>query len=270
MVSHFITFASRGYEVYARRLTDSARLCGFDTAQCFGPGDLAGTNFALRNSEVLSARRGGGYWLWKPYVIREFLNELRAGEVLLYSDAGRSSYYQFSHFPTHLLAHATLSEQGFLAGVAIPHLGPIGQWTKMDCLQVMEADFPSFYEKPIVQTTWSVWTKTDSAMAFLDIWLEYCEDPRCLTDAPNVLGRKNLPNFVDHRHDQSVCSILAHKLSAPFLDCSRTTVQRAIELRPQSEVAHLFYKRAENLNDLLGGATPIILVREYLRLRGLR
>lgn len=265
-----MTYASNGFEQNADRLADSAHSCGFDTVHCLGPEDISRTNFAWRNRDILSAKRGGGYWLWKPYILREFVNRLDVGEILLYSDAGRSTYYQFSRFPTHLLERASQSEQGFLAGVAIPHLGPIGKWTKRDCLQIMEADTPKLYNKPVVQATWSVWTKSKSALDFLDKWLSYCEDPRCLTDTPNTLGKNNLPRFVDHRHDQSVCSILAHKLSAPFLNFSGSFVQSLLELRPNSELGNTFYKRAQNANDLLEIAMPTILVREYLRLRSLR
>jgi len=270
MTTHFVTFASNGFEGNANRLLESADRCGFGAVHRVGLDDIADTDFARRNRDILSAQRGGGYWLWKPYILREFVGRLRDGEILLYSDAGRSTYYEFSRFPAHLLERAAQSEQGFLAGVTIPHLGPIGKWTKRDCLQIMEADNPNFYNKPVVQATWSVWTKSKSALNFLDNWLGYCEDPRCLTDAPNVLGKNNLPYFVDHRHDQSICSILAHKLSAPFLDFSGSRVQGALELRPDSELGNTFYKRAQNSNDMLGKAGPSILLREYLRLRSLR
>eukprot|EP00966_Prymnesium_polylepis_P200544 4646765-Prymnesium_polylepis.1 len=42
--------------------------------------------------ELISAlereARGGGYWLWKPLVVREALHALADGEALLYCDAG--------------------------------------------------------------------------------------------------------------------------------------------------------------------------------------
>lgn len=270
MTAHFLTFASNGFERTAAQLADSARNCGFDAVSRLGPDAIAGTDFAQRNRATLSANRGGGYWLWKPFIIRQFVDQLGSGDILLYSDAGRNTYYQFSQFPTSLLEAAGRSDRGFLAGVAIPHLGPIGKWTKRDCLQIMEADSPNIYNKAIVQTTWSVWTRTNPALDFLDKWLSYCEDSRCLTDSPNVFETGNLPNFVDHRHDQSICSILVHKLSAPFIDFSGSNVQRILELRPNSELSHMLYKRAQNVSNLLETAAPAILAREYLRLRSLR
>jgi hypothetical protein len=43
---------------------------------------------------------------------------------------------------------------------------------------------------------------------FVEMWLDACTDARVLTDAPNTCGQPNLPGFVEHRHDQSVLSVL--------------------------------------------------------------
>jgi hypothetical protein len=36
-----------------------------------------------------------------------------------------------------------------------------------------------------------------------------CEDVRMVSDLPNTQGLPNLPSFSDHRHDQSLLTILA-------------------------------------------------------------
>lgn len=270
MKTRLITYSTGKFEQNALALCDSAKSCGFDSVECLNPGVFANTTFAARNKAILSASRGAGYWLWKPYIIKQQVDHLSKGDVLLYSDAGRTGYYQFTTLPIRLLELVASSEMGFLTGVAIPHLGPIARWTKRDCLRIMEADVPAMHEKPIVQTTWSVWTNTHAARDFLDAWLHYCEIKSCLTDAPNELALDNLPQFVSHRHDQSICSILAHKKSAPFLDFSTSVTHSLLALRPNSELGNTFYKRAQNANDLLSGASPAILLREYFRLRKFR
>jgi hypothetical protein len=40
-------------------------------------------------------------------------------------------------------------------------------------------------------------------------WLAYACEDELITDSPNRLGLPNLPGFVDHRHDQSILSLLA-------------------------------------------------------------
>jgi hypothetical protein len=48
-------------------------------------------------------------------------------------------------------------------------------------------------------------------MLFVTEWLTYAQDSRAITDDANVLGLPNYPEFHDHRHDQSILSLLAKK-----------------------------------------------------------
>jgi hypothetical protein len=46
---------------------------------------------------------------------------------------------------------------------------------------------------------------------FVANWLTYASDERAITDLPNQLGKPNYPAFQEHRHDQSVLSLLGKK-----------------------------------------------------------
>lgn len=48
-------------------------------------------------------------------------------------------------------------------------------------------------------------------MTFVGEWLTYSQDSRAITDDKNVLGSANYKGFHDHRHDQSILSLLAKK-----------------------------------------------------------
>jgi hypothetical protein len=53
---------------------------------------------------------------------------------------------------------------------------------------------------------------TDSGMHFVrNPWEWIMSDPRILTDLPNTQGKPNYPEFLDHRHDQSVMSLMCIK-----------------------------------------------------------
>jgi hypothetical protein len=49
------------------------------------------------------------------------------------------------------------------------------------------------------------------SIEFLEATREAIRDPAVLTDAPNVCGLPNLEGFVEHRHDQSVLTIMAQR-----------------------------------------------------------
>lgn len=266
MKLNLLTYATSNFAAQAQSLVESAMAAGFDSATVCGPQDIAETAFYTRNAVVLSALRGAGFWLWKPHLLLERVRRLAADECILYSDAGRTAYYAFTARPRRLIARMAAGGQGFLLGCPVAHMGPIRVWTKRDCLEIMGAAEGPVRDAPLLMT-WSLWTNTPQAIAFLESWLAYASDPRCLTDWPNVLGKPDLPDFREHRFDQSIMSILAYQKAAPRVDFSRSLVQRLIEMRPGSELANTFYKRPQNAEDLLSGYGPAVLVREYLRLR---
>lgn len=267
MKLHFVTYANGDFVPRARVLVMSAMAAGFTHGTVFGPNNLTGTDFARRNRDILCQPRGAGYWLWKPFIIRQVLEKCKPDDIVFYCDAGRLDYYRFTHFPKHLVARLRANSAGFLLGPAVGHLGLIGDWTKRDCLLLMNADDQATRSKPLLMT-WSLWTPSTMAFRFLDRWQNYAEDERCLTDMPNTLGQEDHPGFREHRHDQSILSILAHQCGAPYLDFSSTLVDRIIRLRPRSTIGNFFYKRPENADDLLRLDNPFILIREFLRLSG--
>ena len=229
---------------------------------------ISNPDFYVEHARILKQKRGSGYWLWKPYLIEKCLKEAAKDEVVFYCDSGRIDYYKFTKKPIRLVDRVLSSDKGFLLGPALLHFGGIRIWAKRDCLTIVDADRDDILNKPLLMT-WSIWRPTDEAFAFLTKWLEACCDPRCLTDIPNTLGMPNYPGFIDHRHDQAVMSILAHKENAEYLDFSKTTVQRLLNLRPNSLLAHYLYKRPENAELLLEGVGIMFLLSQHRELKKL-
>lgn len=265
---NLISYATGAFVANCKALCANALSVGFDSAQIFGFDDIKGTKFYSDNAAILDQPRGAGYWLWKPFLIREALKRAGPQDIIFYCDAGRSPYYQFTRRPLQLERAVRATRQGFLLGPAVPHLGALGLWAKRDCLVLLGCDTAEMRSKPAIMT-WSLWTQTDDAFRFLDEWLQHCQDPRCLTDMPSSLGFPEHLEYRTHKHDQAIMSLLAHKHGARYLDFSSTKVQAAIDWRPNSLLAHQFYKRPENADGLLGGDNVLMLVREYLRLRRL-
>jgi hypothetical protein len=53
--------------------------------------------------------------------------------------------------------------------------------------------------------------KSCMSLQFVMEWLAYASDQRLITDMRNTLGKQNLPGFREHRHDQSILSLLSKK-----------------------------------------------------------
>jgi hypothetical protein len=84
-------------------------------------------------------------------------------------------------------------------------------WTKRDCFVLMDCDSKEYWNSPQVQAGINIWKNTPRVRSFLEEWLEYCKDPRIITDQPNTCGEDNLTEYQDHRHDQSILTNLLIK-----------------------------------------------------------
>lgn len=85
---HLITYAAGArYQGSAQRLVDTAiQVGGFDDARTVGT-EALDARFQAKNAHILTQPRGGGYWLWKPYIIFHALAAMRDGDVLVYCDS---------------------------------------------------------------------------------------------------------------------------------------------------------------------------------------
>lgn len=162
--------------------------------------------FIESNAYIFSQARGAGYWLWKPYLILKTLSALQEGDWLMYTDSGM-------HFVRNPWAwiHENMA---CIEPKGIATFGTCGKnknFCKRDAFVLMEMDQPNCIEAE--QRTASIFLckKCDHSIDFVARWLQKCCDPRILTDLPNTQGLPNYPEFRDHRHDQSIMSLMCHQ-----------------------------------------------------------
>ena len=89
----FITFGGPKHNYYnaAKRLVLQARsLDLFDQARIYKDEYLKKqTEFWSKHSEFIEQnKRGYGFWIWKPYVIKKTMETMKEGDVLMYLDCG--------------------------------------------------------------------------------------------------------------------------------------------------------------------------------------
>lgn len=84
-------------------------------------------------------------------------------------------------------------------------------WTKKDAFILMNCTTPDCYKGTQRLASWILLRKSLTSLRFVSEYLTYSQDPRILTDGPSVFG-ENDKDFHDHRHDQSVLSLLSKKM----------------------------------------------------------
>ena len=202
MKKYHINYAAGRYLKAQEYCSNSAKNFGFDEVFSFGPKDLD-REFVQKNIGILQQQRGAGYWIWKPYFILKTLEKMNEGDLLAYSDSG--SYYQSSPQPLIDLLHR--EEKGVLSFELKGLLEK--EYTKRDAFVLMGLDDPKYSESSQREATYIWLIKNEFTMSLIREYLEYAQDERIITDLPSQ--SPNHAEFKDHRHDQSIWSLLCKK-----------------------------------------------------------
>lgn len=209
MKTWLVCYADAAFETGRERLAASARAHGVDICRAWTRADLERTPFYRQHRELLALRRGGGYWLWKPYIIGRALQEADEGDVLIYADAGVEIVDDVAPLVAWCREREMLLFAGHYDDVGAPGRNTCGKWTKRDAFAFMECDEPRFHEGQMLDACALVVMRTRRTLAFVREWELLCTQPALLTDAPNRGELPNLDAFIEHRHDQSILSLLA-------------------------------------------------------------
>lgn len=161
--------------------------------------------FIEQNKEIMSSKRGVGYWLWKPYFIKRILNTLSENDILFYADSGSV----FIRRMEPIFQAVTSDPRGIIAfRLAGRHIEK--EYTKRDLLKYMDMTAPEYSNTPQRMASFMCFRGTDEAKRIVSHYLETATNPHFVTDTPNKDGWQE-PNFKGHRHDQSIWSLLTKK-----------------------------------------------------------
>lgn len=184
---------------------------GFDEVREFNY-NLIDDDFKKENHHILSMNRGAGYWIWKPYIILKMLNTVKNDDIIFYCDSG--SFF-VDNLDDYLFQKCLDDENGLILfnGNHVNY-----KYTKRDCFFYMGCDEKKYVDGKHLTASFQLVRKTDFTINFYNDHLKFAKDHRILTDSPNECGLDNYSGFLDHRHDQSILSILAIKYGVNLME----------------------------------------------------
>ena len=210
MKTVLVNYASPEFEPYRTINRITGLRAGFDECLSFGPADID-DDFASENDAILSQPRGAGYWLWKPYFVSRVLSEVDYGDYVFYCDSA-------VHFVGSVAPLLELARHHALSMVLFGEGFRESQYTKRDAFVLMECDSPEFSSTPQRFASYFLLEKTEATIEMVSAYLRFARDSRILTDQENEMGYPDHPDFVDHRHDQSILSLLSKKLGIDVVE----------------------------------------------------
>ena len=166
--------------------------------------------FKLKNQNILNLARGGGYWLWKPYIINNIMHKINDGDIVFYLD---SKFYFIEPF-TKLLYKLRLNDIIVWKNKPNEQIWNMKHWCKMDVILKYNIYDKVFHEN--AEDCWGgaiIIRKTNKTCLYIKEWLNMCTYEN-ITDVPSVSINSN--EFREHRHDQSLLSIIIHKYNIPL------------------------------------------------------
>lgn len=201
----FISYGDDKFKKSRVRIIKEAKATGiFDFMKCYSRDDL-GSEFTERNNRLLSQSRGGGYWCWKPYIILKTLETVSENSWVLYADAGctliQDRKIQVIERILEMNKHGKE-----ISAYQMPHIEK--DWTKKDMFMFfgVEGNDEIINTGQYVGSVFMVKNTPFTRSLF-----EKCVDiisnnNQLIDDSPSI--QSNYAGFREHRHDQSLLSIL--------------------------------------------------------------
>ncbi len=177
----------------------------FDTIQIVDEKELLNDpEFQKHIPFILQNRRGFGYWIWKAYLIHKKLCEIDEGDIVFYSDVCTSIRVEGKERFLEYIEHVKKHPQGNLF---FSYSNIISDWCKMDTIKCLNAE-DVMYQKEVVAGILFTTANQQNKDFFLACYNVVCHY-HLVDDSPSI--EPNVPSFKEHRHDQSIFSILSRK-----------------------------------------------------------
>lgn len=176
-------------------------------------------DYLQAHNKILNGLRGAGYWLWKPYLIGKALKTIPENDILIYLDAGTLVMKPVTDLISQMNEHDILISE-------LHNNFKVIKYTKKSVLESMNVG-TELLNKPQHQANIILIRNNKSSRKFIKSWLEWSEKPEIIMDEPK--DKSPYPEFIDHRHDQAILSILIHQ-----------NMNAKIKILPISEIEEYF------------------------------
>ena len=154
-------------------------------------------DFVEKNKKIFEAKRGSGYWLWKPYLTLKTLEQMPENSIMIYFDSGIKIINPLDHF---------INELGDNDMMLVDNFGLLNkEYIKRDLFRIMNMDNEVARNAQQLNGAMFVVRNTTRSREFVRKWLDIAQIDGAITNDPSI---DEYPEFIEHRHDQSILSLL--------------------------------------------------------------
>jgi hypothetical protein len=146
-------------------------------------------------------------WAFKPIAIFDVLQKVKSDDVVMWVD----SNHTFSENPDFIIDYAI--KNGIFCHDHMNVYYPNMDFTHRDTFVNMNCDEERYWKSCHLQVNIMAFRKNNLVMPFVNEWLEFS------LRYDTIIGNgvhPDFPSFREHRHEQSIFSILAEKYKVPY------------------------------------------------------
>jgi hypothetical protein len=214
---YFATFGNNAFSKSRERIANEAKNFGI-FKNIFAYDNIDAEYIEKHLHFIKKNPRGFGCWIWKPYIILKSLEKINDNDILLYCDAGCSLNVEGKKRMMEYIEMVSNHKSGLLCfqlndfhpNSNIP-LHPEKRWNKRDTIEEILGEVVSneVLDSSQCEAGMIFVRKCKESLNLLTQWLYYCQQYHLIDDSPSI--KKNDPIFREHRHDQSIWSLLVKK-----------------------------------------------------------
>lgn len=201
----FVTYGNHEYYNSLQRIRDEVENTKlFDKILIYTDDDLPKE---ITENILFSYKRGGGYWLWKPWVILQAINEANDGDIIVYSDCGNTIYPNLEGWLDLFRLMKKHNAVFFYNG------GRMYKWTRKSVF----SKFGTGLKKRHYQIISNFFILNKTAEKLIYEWYYSMKtDPNLVRDVDLEERKYEDKRFIEHRHDQAVLSGVAYTTYKEF------------------------------------------------------
>lgn len=203
----FISYGDDSFKLSKERIKKEAEHFGFEYIKIYSPDDLS-DDFTSKLKVILDMKKGGGYWIWKPYFLKKALDNAAYGDVITYCDAG-CTIQPNTHDRYNEYVSMLQSSDYPILSFQLQQQNKVFEWTKKDVLDYFAiTSTDKIYNQIQLVGGIMIMIKTPYVESLINTYYNISiTRPDLFIDGQL---QKNHDGFKEHRHDQSIFTILRY------------------------------------------------------------
>ena len=161
---------------------------------------------------IMNNKRGYGYWIWKPLIIKNQLEKMKDNDILFYLDCGSSI---INNNTNKLNTYINILKDKDIMVFDSDYLTK--KFMKKNVINEFNLN-KDVLDNNLIEAGCLIIKKTDFSFKFLNLWLDTMSKNNYSLVNDDLLNYEQDKEFIEHRHDQSILTILARQYDNIYIN----------------------------------------------------